>query len=104
MANRSSLGPVVLVLSALSCTFYVACGDDDVIIGRPAGSGGGDTDASAGAAGSGGTGGGDNGGTGGAGTGGGGTGGTDVPDATPPDAGDGGLPDAAPDTGASSNN
>ena len=32
MAKRSSFGPLVLVMAALSCSFYVACGDDDVVI------------------------------------------------------------------------
>jgi hypothetical protein len=52
---------MVLVMAAMSCSFYVACGDDDVIF--PAGGTGGQAD------------GGGSGGTS-AGTGGGGTGGT----------------------------
>ena len=74
MAKRASLGPLVLVLAAASCSLYVACGDDDYIL-PPEGNGG-----------SGGRGG--NGGRGG--TGGGSLGGTTgvVPDAgsTTPDA------------------
>jgi len=107
MANRSSFGPMVLVIAAMSCSFYVACGDDDVIfepmggtggVAGRAGTGGGGTGGTA--AGTGGTGGttAGTGGTGGttAGTGGtGGTGGTDPvdePDAGGPDSGtDGGI-------------
>jgi len=40
MANRSSFGPLVLVIAAMSCSLYVACGDDDVVIGNTAGSSG----------------------------------------------------------------
>ena len=86
MAKRSSFGPMVLVLAAASCSFYVACGDDDVIIGQ------GGTGGTAGSGGGGGTGGGTAGDGGNAGTG-------EIPDGG--DAGD------APDTGsdaATSNN
>jgi hypothetical protein len=40
MANRSSFGPMALVIAAMSCSFYVACGDDDVIFPTQGGSGG----------------------------------------------------------------
>jgi hypothetical protein len=106
MANRSSFGPMVLVIAAMSCSFYVACGDDDVIFEPTAGTGGvagragtggggtGGTSAGTGgtAAGTGGTGGttAGTGGTGGTTAGTGGTGPVDEPDAGGPDAGDDG--------------
>jgi hypothetical protein len=100
MAKRSSFGPLVLVMAAASCSFYVACGDDDVIIGQGGGggSGGGAGDAGVGGTGGGGTGGSGTGGTAGLGGNGGNAGTTDVP-------GDAG-PDAEPDGGdaATSNN
>jgi hypothetical protein len=89
MAKRSSLGPLVLVAAASSCTFYVACGDDDVIFGeQPNAGSGGDAGSSgmAGEAGSSGTGG-STGGTGGM--------GGDEPDGGPD------ASDSGPDTGAS---
>jgi hypothetical protein len=111
MANRSSFGPFVLVIAALSCSFYVACGDDDVIIdpignggtaagsaGRAGSAGKGGKAGSAGRAGSAVAGTGPNAGTGAGGTGAGGTG------ELPPDAGDGNLPDSGADTGPTSNN
>jgi hypothetical protein len=58
MAKRTSLAPSMFALAALSCSFYVACGDDDIIIGDgtpTAGSGG--SGGSAGSAGTGGSGG-----------------------------------------------
>jgi hypothetical protein len=97
------------MLGALSCTFYVACGDDDLIIGTPTPDAGGGTGGTMG--GTGGT----MGGTGGTmgGTGGtmGGTGGMTMPDDAGTDAStDAGNPgDASPDadladTGSTSNN
>lgn len=77
---------MVLVMAAMSCSFYVACGDDDVIFptGGTGGQadGGGGTGGSGGRAGSGGTGGvAGSGGTGGvAGTGGSGGGSVEEPD------------------------
>lgn len=67
---------MALVVAAMSCSFYVACGDDDVIFPSPVGGTSGLPDAGGnGGTGDGGTGGGGSGGTGGtAGTG--GTGGT----------------------------
>jgi hypothetical protein len=107
MANRSSFGPLVLVIAAMSCSLYVACGDDDVVIGNTGGSSG-----TGGKAGTGGTGGEDAGVAGESGSGGtagvggasgaggsagvGGSGGSTV---EPPD---GGLD--AGDSGATSNN
>jgi hypothetical protein len=97
MANRSSFGPMVLVIAAMSCSFYVACGDDDVIFeptggtggvaGRAGGGGTGGITAGTGGTTAGGTGGTTAGGTGGTG----GTGSVDEPDA--------GGPDAGPDSG-----
>ena len=51
MAKRSSFGPLVLVMAALSCSFYVACGDDDVVIGTGGGGGSGGSGASGGSSG-----------------------------------------------------
>jgi hypothetical protein len=50
MANRRSFGPFLLVFTALSCSMYVACGDDDYII-PPAGGTGGTGDAGPGGSG-----------------------------------------------------
>jgi hypothetical protein len=84
----------VLVMAALSCTFYVACGDDDIIIGDPVGTAGrGGAGGRGGAAGRGGMGGaaGRGGTSGVGGLAGGGMGGTVViPDAGSPDGGDSG--------------
>ncbi|HVZ33522.1 MAG TPA: hypothetical protein VG963_13915 [Polyangiaceae bacterium] len=108
MAKRSSFGPMVLVMAALSCSFYVACGDDDVVITGQGGTGG--SGGSGGSSGSSGTGAVDAGG-GSAGEGNGGTGGT----GTAGSAGsagiagtgsitDGGTPDSGGDCGSTSNN
>ena len=93
MAKRSSFGPLALVMAATSCTFYVACGDDDLIIhdapvGGSNGSGAGGEAGGGGTAGAGGSEGGS----------GGGGGSSEVIDAGP-DAADGG--ELAPDTGVS---
>jgi hypothetical protein len=91
---------MALVVAAMSCSFYVACGDDDVIIGNggSAGTAGrGGTGGTSGAAGTGGA-------SGSAGTGGtsgaAGTGGTTSVDE--PDAGDAGFVDAGNDADTSS--
>jgi hypothetical protein len=96
MAKRRSFGPFVLVFTALSCSMYVACGDDDYVI-PPAGGTGGTSDGPGGSAGSSGSGG-SSGGGGSAGTG------------TTPDGGadasiplDGSVDDAGDDASTSNN-
>jgi hypothetical protein len=96
MAKRSSFGPLVLVTAALSCSLYVACGDDDVIIGTPGL--GGSTSGNGGTAGSGGGGAGQGGSSAGIG---GGVGGAVEPDAG--DAGDASPIDSGADVGTTSN-
>jgi hypothetical protein len=97
MAKRRSFGPFVLVFTALSCSMYVACGDDDYIIPPAAGAGG---TSDAGPGGSGGT----SGSAGTAGTAGTGTGAVDG--GTTPDAAalpDGAVDDAGDDAATSNN-
>jgi hypothetical protein len=84
---------MVLVMAALSCSFYVACGDDDVVFGAAGSSGSGGSGGGGGSGGaSGGAGGGGGSETGGtAGTGEGGEGGSvDIPPDGGVDAGDSG--------------
>ena len=113
MLKRSSRGPLILALAALSSFSYVACGDDDTVTPVPGAGGGGGTGASggsagatstagsAGSAGTGETGGGGAGGeageTGSAGSGG-------AAGETQLDAGLDAATDAATDSGSSSNN
>lgn len=108
MVKRSSLGPLVLALSALGCSLVVACGDDDILIPPVGGSGSGGGGTGGSGAGTGGSAG--SAGAGMAGEGGGGAGGTagEMLDASmggtggsdPTDAGDGGPGD--PDASAGS--
>lgn len=98
MAKRRSFGPFVLVFTALTCSMYVACGDDDYIIPPAAGAGGSGNDAGPG--GSGGSGG-SSGSAGSAGDG--GTGGTEDGGTPPADAAsDAAIPDDAGDDAATS--
>jgi hypothetical protein len=108
MAKRSSRGPWILAVAALSCFSYVACGDDDTVTPVPGGGGSGGSGGSgtggsagesstAGTAGTGETGGGGAGGEAGTAGGAGAAGSAGAPTI---DAGS----DAATDSGSSSNN